>query len=89
MPNGLQRRNYAESVPQGMAAFDGDAPTDHIELWDKFTIVWGFHSLLMGIKMVLSFELTDDRQPLRMREHCQQAFVANRVDSMFVPLSGK
>lgn len=48
---------------QGMAAFDGNAPTYHIELRDKPTIVWDFHSLLMGIKMVLSFKLTDDRHP--------------------------
>ena len=68
---------------QGMAAFDGNAPTYHIELRDKPTIVWDFHSLLMGIKMVLSFKLTDDRHPLRMCEHCQRAFVAKRVDSKF------
>lgn len=48
---------------QGMAAFDGNAPTYHIELRDKPTIVWDFHSLLMGIKMVLSIKLTDDRYP--------------------------
>jgi len=68
---------------QGMATFDGNAPTYHIELRDKPTIVWDFHSLLMGIKMVLSFKLTDDRHPLRMCEHCQRAFVAKRVDSKF------
>ena len=68
---------------QGMAAFDGNAPTYHIELRDKPTIVWDFHSLLMGIKMILSFKLTDDRHPLRMCEHCQRAFVAKRVDSKF------
>ena len=68
---------------QGMAAFDGNTPTYHIELRDKPTIVWDFHSLLMGIKMVLSFKLTDDRHPLRMCEHCQRAFIAKRVDSKF------
>ena len=32
----------------GMAAFGGIAPSYHIELLDKPTIYWDFHSLLLG-----------------------------------------
>lgn len=68
---------------KGMAVFDGNTPTYHIELRDKPTIVWDFHSLLMGIKMVLSFWLTDEQHTLRMCEQCQRAFIAKRKDSRF------
>lgn len=37
---------------QGMAAFGGIAPTYHIELLEKPTIVWDFHSLLLAIQML-------------------------------------
>ena len=35
---------------QGMAAFGGITPTYHIELLDRPTIVWDFHSLLLGVQ---------------------------------------
>ena len=34
---------------KGMECFGGIAPTYHIELLDKPTIVWDFHSLLLAI----------------------------------------
>ena len=43
----------------GMAAFGGIAPSYHIELLDKPTIYWDFHSLLLGIQMMFSFLLGD------------------------------
>ena len=67
----------------GMAAFGGNAPTYHIELRDKPTIVWDFHSLMMGIKMVHSFRLTDAQHPLRLCDQCQKVFIAKRADSKF------
>ena len=42
-----------------MAAFGGIAPSYHIELLDKPTIYWDFHSLLLGIQMMFSFLLVD------------------------------
>ena len=49
-----------------MAAFGGITPSYHIELLDKPTIYWDFHSLLLGIQMMFSFMLVDDDQPLRL-----------------------
>lgn len=72
-----------ELYRMGMKAFDGSAPTYHIELRDKPTLVWDFHSLMMGIKMVLSFRLTDEQHPLRLCDQCQKVFIAKRADSKF------
>ena len=47
---------------KSMAAFGGIAPTYHIELLDRPTIYWDFHSLLLGIQMMFSFMLVDDAQ---------------------------
>lgn len=68
---------------QGMAAFGGIVPTYHIALLDKPTIVWDFHSLLLGIQMMFSFMLTDDAKPLRLCRHCAKAFVAGRPSTAF------
>ena len=57
---------------KAMAAFGGIAPSYHIELLDKPTIYWDFHSLLLGIQMMFSFMLVDDDQPLRLCKHCQK-----------------
>lgn len=68
---------------QSMAAFDGIAPTYHIALLDKPTIIWDFHSLLLGIQMMFSFMLTDDAKPLRLCKHCTKVFVASRPSAAF------
>jgi len=68
---------------QGMAAFGGIAPTYRIALLDKPTIVWDFHSLLLGIQMTFSFALTDDKKPLRCCRQCQNAFVAGSPNAVF------
>ena len=68
---------------KGMAAFGGIAPTYHIELLDKPTIYWDFHSLLLGIQMMFSFMLVDDAKPLRLCKHCQKVFLGSRVNSAF------
>ena len=67
----------------GVAAFGGVAPTYHIELLDKPTIVWDFHSLLLGIQMMFSFMLTDEETPLRLCKQCETVFMGNRTDAAF------
>lgn len=68
---------------QGMATFGGIAPTYHIELLDRPTIVWDFHSLLLGVQMMFSFMLTDEKSSLKVCKHCGKAFVDSRPNSVF------
>ena len=68
---------------KGMAAFGGIAPSYHIELLDKPTIYWDFHSLLLGIQMMFSFLLVDGEKPLRLCKHCQKVFLGSRANSAF------
>lgn len=68
---------------QSMAAFGGNVPTYHIELHDKPTIVWDFNSLLLGIQMMFSFMLTDDKEPLRLCKQCMSPFIASRPSAVF------
>ena len=65
-------------MAQGVAAFGGIAPTYRIALLDKPTIVWDFHSLLIGLQMMFSFMLAEDKTPLRMCDSCDTIFVAKR-----------
>ncbi len=67
----------------GMAAFGGVAPTYHIALLDKPTIVWDFYSLLLGIQMMFSFMLTDEKKPLRLCRHCHKVFAAGHPNAVF------
>lgn len=59
---------------QGMAAFGGIAPNYHIELWERPTIVWDFHSLLLAIQMMFSFMLADETSSLKLCKNCMKAF---------------
>ncbi|MCL2853968.1 MAG: hypothetical protein FWE20_13260 [Defluviitaleaceae bacterium] len=68
---------------QGMAAFSGIAPTYRIALREKPVILWDFHSLLLGIQIMLSFMLVDDGKPLRCCKHCQSAFAAGHPSAVF------
>lgn len=68
---------------QGMAAFGGIAPTYHISLLDKPTIVWDFYSLLLGVQMMFSFMLTDEKKPLRACRHCLKVFAASHPNAAF------
>jgi len=79
MLDDMQKQLYR----QGMAAFGGIAPTYHIELLDRPTIVWDFHSLLLGVQMMFSFMLTDETSSLKVCKHCGDAFIANRPNSVF------
>ena len=88
------QREYAESYDwlvenerslysQGMAAFGGVAPTYHIELRERPTLVWDFNSLLLCIQMMFSFMLTDDDSSLKVCKHCGKAFAATRSNMEF------
>lgn len=70
-------------LQQGMEAFGGIAPTYRIALLDKPTIVWDFHSLMLGIQMMFSFMLTDSEQPIRICRHCMKAFAASDSTTAF------
>ena len=68
---------------RGIACFEGNAPSYHLELRDRTVMVWDFHSLLMAVKFMLSLSLADAKNPLKMCEHCQKAFIAKRADARF------
>ena len=70
-------------MAQGVAAFGGIAPTYRIALLDKPTIVWDFHSLLIGLQMMFSFMMAEDKTPLRMCDSCDTIFVATRKTQRF------
>lgn len=70
-------------MQQSMAALGGNAPTYHIALLDKPTIIWDFHSLLLGIQMMFSFMLTDSKNLIRLCRHCAKAFAAIRPGAVF------
>ena len=64
-------------MQEGMTAFGGIAPTYRIALLDKPTIIWDFHSLMLGIQMMFSFMLTDSED------------VYKRQSLAYIPLSCK
>ena len=70
-------------MAQGVAAFGGIAPTYRIALLDKPTIVWDFHSLLIGLQMMFSFMMAEDKTPLRMCDHCDTIFVSKKSNQRF------
>ena len=68
---------------KGMAAFEGIAPEYHIELRERPTIVWDFHSLLLAIQMMFSFILADETSRLKICANCYQAFFTENEDDDF------
>ena len=69
--------DYKQLMRQSIRAFDGNAPSYHVELLEQPTLVWDFHSLLLGIQMMLSFMLTDKNNPMRVCKKCSKFFVAS------------
>ena len=65
----------------GMAAFEGIAPEYHIELRERPTLVWDFHSLLLAIQMMFSFMLVDETATLKLCHNCYKAFFAEDEDA--------
>ena len=63
---------------KGMSAFGGSAPTYHIELRERPTIVWEFHSLMRQIQMLYSFMLTDETSTLTCCANCGKVFVSEQ-----------
>lgn len=70
-------------LQQGMEAFGGIAPTYRIALLEKPTIVWDFHSLMLGVQMMFSFMLTDSDNPIRICQNCMKAFIASDQNAVF------
>lgn len=67
----------------GMAAFEGNAPTYHLELRDKPVIVWDFHSLMLNIKMMLDLMITDETHPIRLCKQCMKPFYATEGEEEY------
>ena len=80
-------RNTLELYKQGLACFEGNAPSYHMELKEHPVVVWDFHSLMTAVKFLFSLKLTDPEQPMKMCEHCQKAFIAKRPDTRFCSAS--
>ncbi len=70
-------------LQQGMEAFGGIALTYRIALLDKPTIVWDFHSLMLGVQMMFSFMLTDSDNPIRICQNCMKTFMASGSNDVF------
>lgn len=68
---------------KGIAAFEGNTPTYHLELRERPTLVWDFHSLLLNIRILFSMVLTDEKNPLRICKQCQRPFLAAKADAEF------
>ena len=75
--------DYKQLMRQSIRAFGGNAPVYHIELLEQPKLVWDFHSLLLGIQMMLSFMLTDKNNPMRVCKKCSKFFVASRPSAVF------
>lgn len=70
-------------IQEGMTAFGGIALTYRIALLDKPTIIWDFHSLMLGNQIMFSFMLTDSENPVKLCKHCAKAFIASRPSAVF------
>ena len=82
----MQRRQlplFRNQDLSSLACFEGNVPGYHLELRDHPVMVWDFHSLLLTIRFFFSLSLTDMKNPLKMCEHCQRAFIAKRADFRF------
>ena len=80
----LLNEDTLELYRKGLACFEGNAPTYHLALHDAHPIiVWDFHSLMLAVKFLFSVKLTDAKNPMKMCEFCQKAFIARRADSRF------
>ena len=67
-----------ELYEQGMAAFEDNAPTYHLELRNRPTLVWDFHSLLLNVKLLIFLALTDENNPLKVCRKCGKPFIASK-----------
>ena len=72
-----------EKLRYVMGIFEGAAPIYHIALLDKPTILWDFHSLLLGLQMIFAFTITDPDSPIHLCKQCEKALYASRQDQQF------
>ena len=79
----LLDENALNLYRKGLACFDGNTPTYHLELHDHPVLVWDFHSLMLAVKFLFSVKLTDAKNPMRMCKHCSRAFYAQRQDTQY------
>ena len=70
-------------IERGMSIFENNAPTFHLELLDRPTLVWDFHSLQMNIKMMLTLMMTDETNPIRLCRQCMKPYIAENPDQEF------
>ena len=68
---------------KGMAAFEGNTPTYHLELREHPTMVWDFHSLMLNVQFLFTSMLTDEKNPLKICRQCQRPFIAGKADAEF------
>ena len=74
----------AEFYREVIAAYDGQVPSFHLEIFDKIPVmVWDFHSLMAVIHLVFGLLVTDDKQPLRSCKYCNRAFIAQHPKAEF------
>lgn len=74
---------------RAMAAFDSNVPTYHIELRNRPTMVWDFHSLSQTIQLMLSFLLADPDTELRPCKNCHKVYNVRDFDHSFCNLKCK
>jgi hypothetical protein len=68
---------------KGLMAFDGNTPTYHLELREHSTLVWDFHSLLLNIQLLISMNMTNEKNPLKICHQCQRPFFASKADAKY------
>ena len=74
----------AEFYREVIAAYDGQVPSFHLEIFDKIPVmVWDFHSLMAVIHLVFGLLVTDDKQPLRSCKYCNRAFIVQHPKAEF------
>ena len=74
-----QRALYRQSV----SAFGSNAPSYHVALLDRPTIVWDYYSLLSGLQMMANMMLADEEHPVRLCRNCQKVFIAGNPNQRF------
>ena len=71
------------ALQQGVSAFGGVFPSYYMVLRERPTIKWEFNSLQQCIHLMLSFMLSDEKNPLRLCKYCHNAYIVADDDSWF------
>ena len=70
----------SDMMQKSMRAFSQVAPTYHVELLDRQTIVWDFHSLMAVIQGMIAFIITDEDSELRICKECGKIYLKLNKD---------